>query len=130
MRPSAFPYTNGVASQPGDGTGFRPSPDTTLGVELEIQVLDPTTGELVPGAQRILDACDHEGLEGVDGEFLLSMLEVKTGVCRDVADVRAQLCPLLRRVCNVAGTLGYDLAVGGTHPFSRPCTSAVSPQER
>src|SRR4051795_3534487 len=110
MRPSAFPYTNGVASQPGDGTGFRPSPDTTLGVELEIQVLDPTTGELVPGAQRILDACDQEGLTGVDGEFLLSMLEVKTGVCRDVAEMREELFPLLRRVRNIASTVGFDLA--------------------
>jgi hypothetical protein len=37
------------------GGRFHSSPETTLGVELEIQILDPATGELVPGAQRILD---------------------------------------------------------------------------
>jgi carboxylate-amine ligase len=109
---------------------FHPSPAVTLGVELELQIVDRATGELVPGAQRILDACANEELQGVDGEFLLSMLEVKTGICEDVATVREQLFPLLRGVGNIASTLGYDLAVGGTHPFSRPSISAISPQER
>src|SRR3954454_13564918 len=88
MRPATTP----------DELAFRSSPAVTLGVELELQIVDRQTGDLVPGAQRILDACAEEGLEGVDGEFLLSMLEVKTGVCRDVAEVKDQLCPLLRNV--------------------------------
>src|SRR4051812_15952164 len=109
---------------------FNPSPGVTLGVELELQVVERGTGELVPGALRILDACAEEGLANVDGEFLLSMLEVKTGICADVSDVREQLFPLLRNVRNIAGTTGYELVVGGTHPSSRPNASAISPQER
>jgi carboxylate-amine ligase len=121
---------NAGPDSPPEELSFRPSPEVTLGVELELQIVDRQGGELVPGAQRILDACAEEGLEGVDGEFLLSMLEVKTGVCRDVAEVREDLFPLLRTVRNIAVTLGYDLVVGGTHPFSRACTAAISPQER
>jgi carboxylate-amine ligase len=102
----------------------------TLGVELELQILDRTTDDLAPGALRVLDACAEEKIEGVSEEFLLSMLEVKTGICRNVAEVRDFLFPLLRRVRNVASSLGYDLAVGGTHPFSRPGTGAVFPDER
>jgi carboxylate-amine ligase len=109
---------------------FHPSPDVTLGVELELQVLDSATGELVPGAQRILDACSEEGIDGTSGEFLLSMIEVKTAVCHDVREVRETLFPALRRVRNVARSLGYDLAMAGTHPSSRPVTSAVYPDER
>ncbi len=109
---------------------FQASPDTTLGVELELQVVDPDTGELVPGAQRILDACAEEGVRGVDGEYLLSMLEVRTDICRNVAEVQERLFPVLRRVRAIAGSLGYHLAVGGTHPCSRPRTCVVSPQER
>jgi carboxylate-amine ligase len=109
---------------------FQPSTTGTIGVELELQVLDRDTGNLAPGAQRILDACAEEGIEGVTGEFLLSMLEVKTGVCRDVAEVAATLPPLLSRVGNITRSLGYDLAVAGTHPFARPSASAVSPGER
>ena len=109
---------------------FRGSPETTLGVELELQILDPETGDLVPGAVRILDACEDEGIDGVSGEFLLSMFEVKTDVCPDVSAVRDSLMPLLGRVHRIARSLGYDLGVGATHPFSRPSTSAIFPDER
>src|SRR4051812_95590 len=81
---------------------FHPSPEVSLGVELELQIVDRESGELVPGAQRVLDACSEEGLVGIDGEFLLSMLEVKTGVCRDVAEVRDQLYPLMRNALNIS----------------------------
>jgi carboxylate-amine ligase len=111
-------------------THFRGSPEMTIGVELELQILDRDTGDLVPGAQRILDACREDGIDRVSGEFLLSMIEVRTGVCRDVADVRDDLFSTLKRVRNIAASLGFDLALGGTHPFARPSASAVSPDVR
>jgi carboxylate-amine ligase len=97
---------------------------------VELQILDPETGDLVPGALRILDACAEEGIDGVAGEFLLSMFEVKTGVCRDLTEVKNSLTGLLRRVHCIARSLGYDLAVGGTHPFTRPSAGAIFPNER
>src|SRR5437762_7273837 len=89
----------------------------TIGVEVELQVLDHQTGDLAPGAQRILDACREEKIEGVSGEFLLSMLEVRTGVCDNVAQVRDTLVPLLQRVRHIASSVGFDVGFGGTHPF-------------
>jgi carboxylate-amine ligase len=109
---------------------FQPSLAPTIGVELELQVLDPETGDLAPGGLRILNACEDEGVEGVSGEFLLSMLEVKTGICNDTNHVRDSLFPQLRRVHNIAASLGYELAMGGTHPFARPCMAAIFPDER
>src|SRR5262245_56546215 len=87
-------------------TTFRPSPAPTIGVELELQVLDPEKGDLVPGAQRILEVCAEEGIQNVGGEFLLSMIEVRTGICRNVAEVQRELFPLLARVRKLAGSLG------------------------
>jgi carboxylate-amine ligase len=109
---------------------FHGSLSATIGVELELQILAKDTGELAPGATRILDAAAEEELMGVDGEFLMSMVEVKTGICRDTAEVRDTFFPLLRRLRNLATAVGYDLALGGTHPFSRASQSAVSPGER
>ncbi len=116
--------------QPFESLTFQPSAIGTVGVELELQVLDRETGNLAPGADRILDACAEEGIEGVTGEFLLSMLEVKTGVCQNVSEVAATLPPLLYRVNNITRSLGVELAVAGTHPFARPSASAISPGER
>src|SRR4051812_15148666 len=87
---------------PAVDAAFRSSPEATLGVELELQILDPETNDLAPGALRILDAAAEEGIDGIDGEFLLSMIEIKTGICRDVAEARDQLVPLLRRLRNLA----------------------------
>lgn len=113
-----------------EDAAFRGSPETTLGVELELQILDADTGDLVPGALGILDACEDEGIESVSGEFLLSMLEIKTEICPDVAAVRDTFTSLLGRVDRIARSLGYFLAVGGTHPFNRDSTAAIFPDER
>jgi carboxylate-amine ligase len=99
-------------------------------VELELQILDRETGDLAPGSVPILQACAQEGVPGVSAELMQSMLEVKTDVCKDVQQVRDELYPSLRRVRNIASSLGYELALGGTHPFHRPSTSAVFPAER
>jgi carboxylate-amine ligase len=109
---------------------FRPSPGPSLGVELELLVLDPRTRDLAPGSVRILEACAAESVPGVTAELMQSMIEVKTGVCRDVAEVRAQLVPSLRRMHGIAQSLGYGLALAGTHPFHQTSTSVVFPAER
>jgi carboxylate-amine ligase len=117
-------------SRKADELIFRPSPETTLGVELELQILDRETRDLAPGAVRILKACDDEGLDGTSAELMQSMLEIKTGVCAGVGEVRSQLLPLLARVRNIATSMGYELAMAGTHPFHRMGQSVVTPDER
>jgi carboxylate-amine ligase len=119
-----------AARLPLEDLTFHPSSDATLGVELELQILDRETGDLAPGALRVIGGCEEEHLEGVSAEFLLSMVEVKTGICQNVGQVRDTLFPLIRRVKNIAASLGYDLALGGTHPFGRASMSAIYPAER
>src|SRR5579864_1546717 len=109
---------------------FCSSPEATLGVELELQILDRESGDLAPGAVSLLKACAEESIEGVTAELMQSMVEVKTGICHSVVEVRDQVVPILRRVRNLAGSLGYDLAMAGTHPFHRTNMSVVFPAER
>jgi carboxylate-amine ligase len=115
---------------PLEDLAFRPSPTPSLGVELEFQILDRQSGDLAPGAVRILPACAQENIDGLSAELLQSMIEIKTGVCQNVSEVRAELLPRIRRVRNIASSLGFDLAMGGTHPFNRTTTSTVYPAER
>ena len=118
------------AEVPLEDLTFRPSPGPTLGVELELQVLDRESGDLAPGAVRILPVCEEEGLDQVTAELLQSMIEVRTAVCRSVAEVRDSLVTTLRRVRNIASSVGYDLSLGATHPFNRTTTGTVFPKER
>src|SRR5262249_45563356 len=83
-----------------------------------------------PGSVPILKACATDSIQGVSAELMQSMLELKTGVCQNVAEARDQLVPNLRRLNNIARSLGYDLAFSGTHPFHRTTGSVVYPSER
>lgn len=113
-----------------DALFFRSSPTNSLGVELELQIVDPQSGDLAPGAVRILKVCQEEGMDAVTAELMQSMIEVKTGVCQNAREVSEQLKPLLRRVRNVAASLGYQLGMGGTHPFNRGLSGVIFPAER
>lgn len=119
-----------VFTRPVDELTFHPSPTTSLGVELELQILNHENGDLTPGAVALLQACSDEGIGNVSAELMQSMIEIKTGICGNVGEVYDQLLPALRQLRNVAGSLGYVLAPGGTHPFHRTGTSAVYPAER
>src|SRR5262249_2916276 len=109
---------------------FHGSAQTTVGVEVELPILDRESGDLVPGAPRVLQACAEESIDGVGAELMQSMLEVRTQPCATVGEIRDGLYSRLRRVRNIVTSLGYDLALLGTHPFLRPSTNAVYPSER
>ncbi len=109
---------------------FHPTPEPLMGVEIELQILDRDTYDLAPGAVRILKACEEDSVEGTSAELMQSMIEVKTGVCQSMEQVREQLFSRIKRVRNIARSLGYELAMAGTHPFHRTGTSTVFPLER
>jgi carboxylate-amine ligase len=126
LAPQAKPATTVVL----EDLAFQPSPAPTVGVELELQVLDRESGDLAPGSVRILQACEEERLAGTSAEMMQSMLEIKTGICGSVAEVHDSLLPVLRRVHHIARSLGYELSSGGTHPFHRGRSAALFPAER
>jgi len=129
QKSSMVARSNGTKKKP-DILDFQSSERSTLGVEIELQIIDPRTGDLAPGSTRILKLCEQEGLNDVTAELMQSMIEVKTGICQNVQEVKDQIWPLMRKVRNLAGSLGYELALGGTHPFNRGLTSVVFPEER
>lgn len=113
-----------------DALSFQPSPATSIGIELEIQIVDRDSGDLVPGAVPILKLCKQVGIPGVSSEFMQSMIEIKTGVCANVSELADQIHPLARSVRTLATSLGYDLALSGTHPFARASANAIFPAQR
>lgn len=124
------PTTPAAAPAKAEDLTFHGSATPTLGVELELQILDRETGDLTPGAVRLLKLCEEEKVEGASAELMQSMFEIKTGICQNVHEVREQLLPRLRRARALAASLGLEMALGGTHPFHRTSNSAVFPAER
>ena len=106
------------------------SPDFSLGVEEEYQIVNPATRALRPRAGRILpDAQSHAG-EAVTNELYLSQIEIGTPVCATLADARRELTRLRGELVAAAGHAGSRIAAAGTHPFSLWRDQPLTPKPR
>jgi carboxylate-amine ligase len=68
-----------------EGLTFNRSTSPTIGVELEIQVLDAETLSLTPLVPEILKMVHPSLKEKIKPEFINSMVEINTKVCSTVA---------------------------------------------
>ncbi len=107
---------------------FAQSDPLTLGVEIELQLIDPVTMGLSPRADELLAACPD--VKNLKPEFFKSTIELCTDVCRTVQDVEASLGRDLPLVGRAAAELGIGLAATGCHPFAEYATSEIMPDER
>ncbi|MFQ5651760.1 MAG: glutamate--cysteine ligase [bacterium] len=107
---------------------FNGSPNPTLGVELELQIIDPETKNLVSGAQQIMARFD--GDSHVKPELIQSTIEVNTDVCANISAVRMDLTERLDSLLKICDELGFELACVGTHPFSRWEEQDITPKDR
>jgi carboxylate-amine ligase len=113
---------------------FNASERASLGVEVELEIVDRETGELRSGASDILPlmGAGHPGGEHPKAkhELLESTIEIITGVCSDVAEARADLETTLAELEGHAGPLGMALMCSGSHPFSDWAEQDISPNPR
>ena len=97
---------------------FAPSAQSSVGIEWELALVDLASGELVPAAQAVLDACDGGEDRPIRKEYLQNMIELVSGVHLSVADAVADLAGNLAVVQEVVAGMGIGLVGAGTHPFS------------
>jgi carboxylate-amine ligase len=102
----------------------------TLGVEIELQLVDAGTMALRSGIAEVLSRLPGALHESVKPELMQSYLEINTGVCHTVAEVERDLAAKVRVVQSIAGSAGMRLFWAGTHPFSPWYTQEVTPDER
>src|SRR5687768_5176890 len=108
---------------------FQRSEKPTLGVEIEVQVVDQA-GALTTdtAATKILAELNDDA--AYKHELLECTIEVITDVCQSVDDVRADLGGKIKQLSDVAQGQGYRILCTGTHPFSAWADQTVSPDPR
>ena len=112
---------------------FLPSERTSLGVEMELEIVDRDTRELRSGASEILGLMGggHEGGHPkAKHELLESTIEIITGVCATVPEARADLATTLDEVTTHTAPRAMELLCSGTHPFSDWADQDISPNPR
>ncbi len=97
---------------------FTSSPSYSLGVELEFQTLNTRSLNLAPLAPVLLDAAPAILRPRITHEWIRSILEIRTGVCKSVRDVENDLL----QTCSMAEELAADnnclLYAASLHPFA------------
>jgi carboxylate-amine ligase len=112
------------------GAAFRRNDHPSLGVEVELALVDRATMELRSAIDDVLSALPIRLLDRAKCEFLQCYVELNTGVCRDVAAVSRDFSRTIRAVQAASSRAGVALFWGGTHPFSRWSDQLLSPDPR
>ncbi len=107
---------------------FTGSPRHTVGVELEISLVDPETRALVPLAGDVLATLGEDGC--FKPELFQTIVEINSDVCENVAQIRADLSGKVDILRKVGDEQGFQIMCTGTHPFSRPRDLPITDKER
>ncbi len=102
----------------------------TLGVEIELNLVDSQTMALRSGVSQVLSDVPAELQGSVKPELLQCYVELNTKICDDVAQADHDLTWKIRAVGEIARRHGLRLFWSGTHPFSRWQDQEVTPNER
>ena len=112
---------------------FNPSAGPSLGVEWELALVDPDTGDLVSRADEVFEILGPEP-EGspkrIHRELLLNTVELVTGICATVPEAMIDLAESMARVRAAAQTIDIDLFSAGMHPFANWRSQRVTHADR
>lgn len=131
-RDSAAAQARAVA---GAGPAFLPpfahSRLGSMGIELELMVLDRLTYDLLPAAPDILLLLDKQEKAWVaTPEITTSMLEVATSVLGSYREAADQIEEIRTSVQRAAFAVGAAISGGGAHPFQKWNEQRIYPKDR
>jgi carboxylate-amine ligase len=105
-------------------------PAFTLGVEEEFQIIDPETRELRSHIQELLEEGKLHLKERVKPEMHQSVIEIGTGICKDITEVRRDVGEMRTEIIRMAQKQGMRVGSAGTHPFSDWADQKIFPDPR
>ena len=99
---------------------FGKSQALSLGVELELQLVNTVDFDLTSGANDLLELLSRRPFPGtVTPEMTQSMIEIATGIQTTHAPLLAELRGMRDTLVAACERLNIDICGGGTHPFQR-----------
>jgi carboxylate-amine ligase len=110
---------------------FRPSAGLSVGVELELQILNSRDFDLARDAGDLLALLEKAPMPGaVKPEITESMVELNSSIHKGHDTLVAELRALRDTVTQAAQRLNVRIAGGGSHPFHMWTDRRVYPTER
>jgi len=99
---------------------FKSSDSLTMGVELEMQLVNTFDLDLSSSANDLLELLSRKPFPGVvTPEMTQSMIEIATSIQTEHGPLLGQLRDIRNTLVGACDRLNIELAGGGTHPFQR-----------
>jgi len=98
---------------------FNCSPFPTIGVELELQLIDNEFLDLASVAPDVLQHILPSFRERIKQEFIQSMIEINTNICASVAEVEKDLRTTLKHLESVLSFHNALFFSASLHPFAK-----------
>jgi carboxylate-amine ligase len=96
---------------------FHPSPSFTVGLEMEFQLVDPDSRDLVDGILPLLGECAD--VPSIKPEVHRSTVEVASPPAASLDELEAAMRPRIARLILGCDRLGMAVCAAGTHPFAQ-----------
>ncbi|MDO8494402.1 MAG: glutamate--cysteine ligase [Deltaproteobacteria bacterium] len=110
---------------------FKGSRKPTIGVEVEVQLVDREMFDLVPASPQILQKLKTKAeKEHIKSELTQAMVEINTDISRTVAEVGDGLRAKFDLLRQLAAGQNLEILVAGTHPFQQWREQKVFPSDR
>ncbi len=108
---------------------FNNSSGYTVGIELEVQLIDRESLALTPTSTKIISGLDaYKG--SIKHELMLSNLEINTDICSTIEEAERDLSDRFAVAMKEASKYNTLLSCAGTHPFSHWRDQEISVDER
>ncbi len=117
-------------SKPDELLHFTSNENYSIGVEIEFQVISKKTMDLVPLAPVLLENSPALLAPRITHEFIKSILELQTEICRNVRDVENDLMQTISMAEELAEENDCLLYASSLHPFAKHTEQVLTDNER
>ncbi|PQO35401.1 YbdK family carboxylate-amine ligase [Blastopirellula marina] len=102
----------------------------TVGIELELGIVDGQSMALSSSVQQMLNAAPADLASRIKPELMQCCIEINTEICSTIGQAEVDLRRKLLAVQSLSDDLGLRLWWGSTHPFSHWAEQQVTQNER
>ena len=109
---------------------FHSSPNPTIGVEIELQLIDDNNFDLKNISSKVLADIDKKFSDKIKYELFESMIEINTDVCNSVEEVSKDIKQTLLHLKEVLKNYNTIINCSSLHPFAKGKDQVISNDSR
>ena len=109
---------------------FNASPEPTIGVEIELQIIDKNNLDLNNISSKVLANIDKEFSDKIKCELVESMIEINTDICSNVEEAEKDIKKTINYLEEILKNYESELSCSSLHPFAIGKNQIVTDNDR